>query len=147
MKINCVHIDECICSIYTSTPRDAQLNRYLWLNNLTHFTKINGVFELDYWGVSTKRVSDYLVKQNINDKICILSNRSDAIKAFNHNKSLCLKSLSELHKKNKRPFYVFLGERALKKGVPNNCKISFSEHINLNFSKEKLILANVFLCD
>ena len=120
---------------------------YLWLNNLTHFTKINGVFELDYWGVSTKRVSDYLVKQNINDKICILSNRSDAIKAFNHNKSLCLKSLSELHKKNKRPFYVFLGERALKKGVPNNCKISFSEHINLNFSKEKLILANVFFCD
>lgn len=120
---------------------------YIWLNNLTHFTKINGVFELDYWGASTKRISDYLVEQNINDNICIFSNRNDAIKSFNHNKRLCLKSLSELHKKNKRPFYVFLGERALKKGVPRNCKIAYSEYINLNFSKEKLVLANVFFCD
>lgn len=120
---------------------------YLWLNNLTQFTKINGVFELDYWGVSTKRVSDYFAEQNINKNICILSNRNDAIKAFNYNKNLCLKSLSELHKKNERPFYVFLGERALTKGVPNNCTIAYSEQTNLNFSKEKIILANVFLCD
>ena len=114
---------------------------------MTHFTKINGVFELDYWGASTKRVSDYLIKKNINDNVCIFSNRNDAIKAFNYDKNLCLKSLSELHKKNKRPFYVFLGERALKKGVPNNCKIAYSEQTNLNFSKEKLVLANIFLCD
>ena len=120
---------------------------YLWLNNLTQFTKINGVFELDYWGVSTKRVSDYFAEQNINKNICILSNRNDAIKAFNYNKNLCLKSLSELHKKNERPFYVFLGERALTKGLPNNCTIAYSEQTNLNFSKEKIILANVFLCD
>ena len=120
---------------------------YIWLNNLTHFTKINGIFELDYWGVSTKRVSDYLVKQNINNNLCILSNRNDAIKAFNYNNNLCLKSLSELHKENKRPFYVFLGERSLNKGAPNNCKLAYSEKINLNFSREDLLLAKIFFCD
>ena len=48
--------------------------------------------------------------------------------------------------KNERPFYVVLLERGLKKGVPNRCKSIHHEEVNINFSKEKLILAKIYIC-
>lgn len=120
---------------------------YIWLNNLTHFTKINGVFELDYWGVSTKNISTFLDSENIRENNCIISNRNDGLKAFNRNKKWCFKSFNNLHKKNERPFYVILLERAVKKGTPSNCRIKHQEEVSVNFSKEKLILAKVFICN
>ena len=53
---------------------------YVWLNNVTKFTSINGVFELDYWGVSTKKISDYFNSNRFLNDGCIISNRSDALK-------------------------------------------------------------------
>ena len=120
---------------------------YLWLNNFTLFTKINGVFELDYWGVSTKNVSQFLNTQKISKESCIISSRHEDFKPFLSNKGLCLKPFKDLHKKNIRPFYALLIERNIKKGVPNNCKNIHNEKININFSKEDLILAKVFVCD
>ena len=46
---------------------------YIWLNNFTHLTKINGVFELDYWGVSTKKISNFLNTRNLERENCIIS--------------------------------------------------------------------------
>jgi len=120
---------------------------YLWLNNFTLLTKINGVFELDYWGVSNKRVSQFLNTQKINKESCIISSRHKDFKPFLSNQSLCLKPIEDLHKKNVRPFYVLLIERNTNKGVPNNCKNIHKEKININFSKEDLILAKVLVCD
>jgi len=120
---------------------------YIWLNNFTHFTKINGIFELDYWGVSTKKISNFLNKQNLEKRNCIISNRNDGIKAFTIDKNRCFKPFNDLHKKNERPFYVVLLERGLKKGVPNRCKNIHHEEVNINFSKEKLILAKIYICN
>ena len=118
---------------------------YVWLNNLSHITKVNNVFELDYWGVSSKRVADFLQKEELTTH-CTISNRNIAIKAFINNNDQCFISFRDLHSKNQRPFNVVLMERATRKGVPNNCKNIYNEQINLNFSNENLILARVFKC-
>jgi nitrogen regulatory protein PII-like uncharacterized protein len=120
---------------------------YIWLNNFTHFTKINGVFELDYWGVSTKKISNFLNKENLERKNCIISNRNEGIKAFTIDKNRCFKSFKDLHKNNERPFYVALLERSLNKGVPNRCENIHNEKISINFSKEELILAKIYVCN
>ncbi len=119
---------------------------YVWLNTLTMLTKVSDNFELDYWGVSTKEISNYFTEvENISDE-CIISNRNRGIKDFIIEKDICFKSFNELHGKNKRPFFVVLTERALNKGLPNNCKNIYNEKIKLNFV-ENLTLAKVYKCD
>ena len=76
-----------------------------------------------------------------------ISIRDNGIKDFVENKKACFLPFSKLHQKNKRPFYVALTERSIKKGLPNNCKNIYNEKINLNFSREGLIMAKVFKCD
>ena len=119
---------------------------YIWLNNFTHLTKINDVFELDYWGVSTKKISNFLNNKILKEN-CIISNRNEGIKVFTIDKNRCFKSFDNLHKKNERPFYIALLERSLKKGVPNGCEIIHNEKININFSNEELILAKIYVCN
>lgn len=120
---------------------------YVWLNNLSIFTGINNKFELDYWGVSSKKIASFINQENIDENICIISIRDNGIKDFVENKKACFLPFSKLHQKNKRPFYVALTERSIKKGVPNNCTNIYNEKINLNFSRENLIMAKVFKCD
>ena len=120
---------------------------YIWLNNLSIFTGINNKFELDYWGISSKKIANFINKENFDEKICIISNRVNGIKDFVENKKRCFLPFSKLHQKNERPFYVVLTERSIKKGVPNNCINIYNEKINLNFSREGLIMAKVFKCD
>ena len=119
---------------------------YIWLNNFTHFTKINGIFELDYWGVSSKKISNFLNNQNLEAKNCIISNRNEGIEPFTVEKQRCFKPFNELHKKNERPFYVALFERSLNKGVPNNCENIYNDKIAINFSNEELIIAKIYVC-
>jgi len=119
---------------------------YIWLNNFSTFTKINNIFELDYWGVSTKNIGNFINSKNIQSDECIISKRNYSIKIFLQNK-MCFKKLNELHQKNHRPFYVALLERGLKKGLPNNCTNIHNESIKINFSDEKIIVAKVFKCD
>ncbi len=120
---------------------------YVWLNNLTHFTKVNSKFELDYWGVSSKEIAFFFNSKNMKLNECIISNRNRGIKDFVKNKDICFLPFQELHKKNTRPFYVALMERATKKGIPNKCENIHNEKVNINFSKESLIMAKVFKCD
>ena len=120
---------------------------YVWLNNLTHFTKVNNKFELDYWGVSSKKIAYFFNFKNIKSNECIISNRNRGIKDFIENKDICFLPFQDLHKKNTRPFYVALSERSTNKGLPNNCKNIHNERIQINFSKESLIMAKIFKCD
>ncbi len=119
---------------------------YVWLNNFTHLTQVNGMFELDYWGVSSKNVSNFIKQKKIKSNECIVSNGYGRIKVFLNEQNKCILPLNNLHKKNKRPFYVILMERLLNKGLPNNCKLIHNEEINLNYSKESLIMAKIFKC-
>ena len=118
---------------------------YVWINNFSHFTKVDKVFELDYWGASTRNISNFLTK-NVDNSQCVISNRNDALKSF-LNKNQCFIEFSDLHKSNNRPFFVSLMERGVKKGIPNNCKLIYEEKRNLNFSSEKITFAKVFKCD
>ena len=103
------------------------------------------MFELDYWGVSTKTISNFFNQSDLDNNICIISNRNSGLKAFDR-KEYCYIDFKDLHKKNKRPFYVALIERGVNKGVPNNCNLVFKEEKNMNFSNEKLVLAKIFKC-
>ena len=120
---------------------------YVWLNNLTYFTKVNAKFELDYWGVSSKKIAYFFNIKNLKSNECIISNRNRGIKDFIKNKDICFLPFQDLHNKNTRPFYVALMERGTNKGLPNNCKNIHNEKININFSNEILIMAKVFKCD
>ena len=118
---------------------------YIWINNFSHITKVKDMFELDYWGVSTKTVSNFFNQSDLDDNTCIISNRNSGLKAFDK-KEYCYIDFKDLHKKNKRPFYVALIERGVNKGVPNNCNLVFKEEKSMNFSNEKLILAKILKC-
>ncbi len=120
---------------------------YTWLNNLTTLTKISGVFELDYWGVSSKNVARFFNKMNLDQETCIISNRNNGIEAFTKDSNICFLPFNNLHANNKRPFYVVLMERSTNKGLPNNCNNIHNEKININLSKENLIMAKIFKCD
>jgi len=120
---------------------------YIWLNNLTVFTKVSNNFELDYWGVSSKKIALFLNKKNLNSSECIISNRNNGIQGFIENKNICFLPFNNLHKKNVRPFYVALMERFTDKGLPNNCQNIHNEKVSINFSRENLIVAKVFKCD
>ena len=109
-------------------------------------SKINGVFELDYWGVSNKKIANFLYTNGYNNE-CIISNTNKKIDIFLTSKKKCFKNFSQLHKKNERPFYAILTERALNKGVPNNCKNLYNETININFFSEEITLAKIFKCN
>ena len=119
---------------------------YIWINNLSHITGVKSVFELDYWGVSNKRISNYLSSNNYKGE-CIISNTSDRLDIFLKTKKKCFKNLQYLHKNNQRPFYVVLTERALNKGTPNRCENLYNESVNLNFSSEELLTAKIFKCN
>ena len=120
---------------------------YLWINNFNLFTEVNKNFERDYWGVSTKKVAQYFNKNELSNEECLISNRNNGIKFFLNQQNTCLKPFSDLHKKNKRPFYVAMTERSLKKGTPNQCNLISDQSININFSNEKIILAKIYKCD
>ncbi len=118
---------------------------YIWINNFSHITKVQNVFELDYWGVSTKKISNYLKSNNL-DNDCMITNRNDAIDTLIPGDK-CLIDFKKLHDKNQRPFYVALMERGLNKGTPINCDLIYKEEISINFSSEKIVLAKVFKCN
>tara|TARA_A100001011_G_C14091127_1_gene748641 strand:- start:84 stop:923 length:840 start_codon:yes stop_codon:yes gene_type:complete len=119
---------------------------YLWLNNFSFFTKVSNNFELDYWGSSTKNLS-YYFKYNLHNKDeCIISNRNHGIKTLLNKENVCFINFRDLHKKNNRPFYIALTERALKKGIPNNCENIFNEYFTMNFSREKIVVAKIYRC-
>ena len=118
---------------------------YIWVNNFSHITKVQNVFELDYWGASTKNISKFL-KSNIKNNSCMITIRNDASNTLIPGDK-CLIDFKNLHDKNKRPFYVALMERGVNKGTPTNCDLIFKEEKNINFSKEKVVLAKVFKCN
>ena len=120
---------------------------YLWLNNFNHFINVNKNFEKDYWGVSTKKVALFLSKEKIVKKNCIISNRTNGIRYFLNLEEACFKNLDEMHKKNERPFYIALTERALNKGVPNKCDLIKVISTNINFGKEDIALAKIYKCN
>ena len=119
---------------------------YIWLNNFNFTINVNKNFELDYWGVSTKEVANYIESTDY-DNSCLISNRNQGIKFFLKKQDTCLKSFNELHKNNRRPFLIAMTERFLKKGVPNGCVLIHSETKKLNFSSENLIFAKIYRCD
>jgi len=120
---------------------------YLWINNFNLFLEVDKNFEKDYWGVSTKKVAQYFNENKLSNKVCLISNRNNGIKYFLNQQNACLKPLSDLYKKNKRPFYVALTERSLKKGTPNQCDLINEQSININFSNEKIFLAKIYKCN
>ena len=120
---------------------------YLWLNNFNILIKVQENFELDYWGVSTKNIAKFINKKKLNKTSCIFSNRNEGIKYFINYKDRCFKPFNQLHKKNKRPFYVVLTERAINKGVPNKCNVIYNEKIKVNFSNEDIVLAKLYECN
>ena len=119
---------------------------YIWINNFSHISKVQSIFELDYWGASSRNIAEFFNEKKINKSNCIISNSNDALKPF-LSKNQCFNQFKTLHKSKERPFYVALIGRALDKGVPNGCKIIHEETRYLNFSKEKLFLARIFRCD
>ena len=121
---------------------------YLWLNNMSSFLKVSGNFELDYWGASTRNVASFFKNKHIDSKRCIISNRNDGLGYYlKNNFHTCYIPFKNLEKKNQRPFYVALMERKLTKGLPDRCQEIHSEKINLNFSRENIVLAKVFECN
>ena len=120
---------------------------YIWINNFSNFINVTKNFELDYWGVSTKSISNFFKNQEI-DKDCIISNRNETIEYYLIGKSnQCFIDFKNMDKKNIRPFFIALLERRLDKSLPDNCFQVYEEKVNLNFSRKKLVMARVFKCE
>ena len=62
---------------------------YVWLNNFTHLTQVNGMFELDYWGVSSNNVLNLIKQKKLKSNEFIVSNGYGRIKVFLNEQNKC----------------------------------------------------------
>ena len=124
--------------------------QYTWLNSFSKFYDINKTFEVDYWGISGKRLYSSIAKHSSsydNDKErCIYGGLYSNVYLKNKNFK-CFKLYSELDSANKRPYYVMKNVRNFKRSDPKNCKLIKMENFKYTFNNKKINVGSAWYCD
>ncbi len=124
--------------------------QYTWMNSFSKFYNINKNFEVDYWGVSNKKLynSIYIhsLKKKSQNKNCVYGDRYANI--FLKNKNFdCFKTYSELDSAKDRPFYVVKNVRNFKRSDPKDCEIINIENYRYFLSSQKINVGSSWYCD
>ncbi len=123
--------------------------QYTWLNSLSKFKNIEKNFEVDYWGLSNKRLQkkiiNYVNVNNINKNICILGDMY--VKEFLINENFkCFRTYSHIDNED-RPFIAYKNVRNVKRRDPVNCKKIEEESYRYLFLKKKISVGTIWYCD
>ena len=121
--------------------------QYVWFNYPTRLIEIEKNFELDYWGLSGKKIAHTL--KNLNKKnLCIVVSPEHSVKPFLVNEKYdCYLPWGVIQTDIKRPFYAIQLGRNLRSSLPYKCSYTHREKLNLPFYKSNLILGNLIKCN
>lgn len=125
--------------------------QYTWLNSFSKFYNINKNFEVDYWGISGKKlyktISEHSLSHNVNKKSCVYGGLYG--KVFLDKKGFkCFEIYTQLDSGSQpRPFYVMKNLRNFKRSNPKNCELIYRESYNYTFSKQKINVGSSWYCD
>ncbi len=124
--------------------------QYTWMNSFSKFYNINKTFEVDYWGISNKKlyksINNHSIQNNLNSDICVYGDLYSSV--FLENKKFnCFKSYSELDAAHNRPFYVVKNVRNFKRSDPKNCEMINMESYYYLFDNQKINVGSAWYCD
>ena len=124
--------------------------QYTWMNSFAKFYDINKKFEVDYWGISNKSLSNQINKdfnsRGFKKDSCIYGDQYSNI--FLHSQSFeCFKSYSELDSAKERPYYVIKNVRNTKRSNPKDCKLVKNETFNYLFYNKPISAGSLWFCD
>lgn len=121
---------------------------YIWFNSTAKFTDIQKNFELDYWGVGNRKISQIIKKnyetRNLSKTQCVYGNAY--LKEFLSSDFKCFDSYSSFESSKKRPVLVYQDTRNIKKGSPDNCSLIHQEEMNLIFYRKEAVISNLWYC-
>ena len=124
--------------------------QYTWLNSFAKFTKIQKNFEIDYWGVSGKnlsqKISEYVKKNNLRSDICIYGDEFAKDYLIKHGLT-CFKRYQQLDSAKIRPALAYKNLRNAKRSNPRDCNLIWDETYNYTFTSKKISVGSVWLCD
>lgn len=121
--------------------------QYVWLNYPTRFIEIEKNFELDYWGLSGKKIANSLKGVN-KDNLCVVVSPEHSVKPFLFNEKYdCYLPWGLIQADVKRPFYAIQLGRNLRSSLPYKCSYTYQEKLNLPFYEGNLVLGNLIKCN
>tara|TARA_B100000963_G_C22462676_1_gene596410 strand:- start:410 stop:916 length:507 start_codon:yes stop_codon:yes gene_type:complete len=124
--------------------------QYTWLNSFSKFYDINKNFEVDYWGISNKKLYKSIYKHSLENNskknTCVYGDMYSDVFLENNNFN-CFKLYSELDAAKNRPFYVIKNVRNFKRSDPKNCDIINIENYSYFFSNKKINVGSSWYCN
>ena len=124
--------------------------QYTWMNSFAKFYDINKKFEVDYWGISNKSLSNQVNKdfysRGFKKDNCIYGGQYSNIFLYSQGFE-CFKSYSELDSAKERPYYVIKNVRNTKRSNPKDCKLVKNETFNYLFYKKSISAGSLWFCD
>ena len=124
--------------------------QYTWMNSFSKIYNINKNFEVDYWGLSNKKlynsIYNHSERNSISNDVCIYGDSFAS--AFLQSKNFnCFKTYSELDAAKNRPFYAIKNVRNFKRSDPKNCELIKMENYSYSFSKQKINVGSAWYCN
>ena len=124
--------------------------QYTWMNSFAKFYDINKNFEIDYWGISNKSLSNQINKdyksRGFKKEDCIYGGQYTDVFLYRHGFQ-CFKSYSELDSAKSKPYYVIKNVRNVKRSNPKDCKLIKNETFNYFFYKRSVNAGSLWFCD
>ena len=124
--------------------------QYTWLNSFAKFTNIPKNFEIDYWGVSNKKLNqkiiEYTEKNSISKDTCVYGDIF--AKEFLKNKNFkCFKTYSKLDSAIQRPLFAYKIHRNVKRSDPKDCTLIWNETYQYSFYKKDISVGTLWFCN
>lgn len=124
--------------------------QYTWMNSFAKFYNINKNFEVDYWGISGKRLSltinEHSLINDVEKSSCVYGGQFANVFLKNYNFK-CFKGYSALDSAKDRPFYVIKNVRNFKRSDPKNCQLIKLENYKYTFSNQIINVGSAWYCD
>ena len=120
--------------------------QYVWFNIPSRIIDLPNKFELEYQGLSGKKIAEKISSTNI-ENLCILVSPSYSIKPFlDQTKFNCIDKWQLIDTNYQRPFLAVQHVRNIKKGMPYKCKTIHEEDFKLLFIKKKFVTGRLLKC-
>ena len=124
--------------------------QYTWMNSFAKFYNINKNFEVDYWGISNKSLSNQIIKdyktKEFKKSNCIYGGQYSDVFLQNYGFK-CFKSYSELDSAKDRPYYVIKNVRNIKRSNPKDCELVKNETFNYLFDLRSISAGSLWYCN
>ena len=124
--------------------------QYTWLNSFAKTTDIQKNFEIDYWGISNKKLQHKIIQHSkekfIDKNTCVYGDLyvSEFLVQDNFK---CFKNYSELDAAKVRPFYAYKNVKNVKRSNPKDCKMIWNETYKYSFSKKAISVGTLWFCN